>query len=167
MPEVEMRRRIRELADTSGLDWRVLVEEVCMDWDLLKQVAAEPLCTIGAHTLTHPMLAKLSAAEMRHEIAQSRTELEIRLGAKIEHFAYPVGDPGSAGQREFEAVADLGFTSAVTTRPGMVFADHRLHSRALPRLSVNGNWQDAKTLEVLLSGAPFALWNRGRKLNVA
>ena len=31
----------------------------------------------------------------------------------------------------------------------------------------NGLWQDAGYLEVLLSGAPFAIWNRGRRVNVA
>ena len=55
----------------------------------------------------------------------------------------------------------------MTTRPGMVFTEHSEHLMALPRLSVNGNWQDRRYLEVLLTGAPFALWNRGRKLNVA
>jgi hypothetical protein len=60
----------------------------------------------------------------------------------------------------------LGFASAVTTRPGMIFPAHRDHLTALPRVSVNGNWQDGGYFEVLLSGAPFALWNRGRRLNV-
>jgi hypothetical protein len=49
----------------------------------------------------------------------------------------------------------------------MIFDEHRGHETALPRLSINGGWQDVGYLEVLLSGAPFALWNRGRRLNVA
>jgi hypothetical protein len=55
----------------------------------------------------------------------------------------------------------------VTTRPGMIFSGHRDHLTALPRVSVNGNWQDIGYFEVLLSGAPFALWNRGRRVNAA
>jgi hypothetical protein len=33
---------------------------------------------------------------------------------------------------------------------------------ALPRLSINGNLQSLEMLEILVSGAPFALWNLGR-----
>ena len=78
-----------------------------------------------------------------------------------------MGDPGSAGPREFAAVAQLGFASAVMTRPGMVFTEHGAHLHALPRLSINGNWQDRAALEVLLSGAPFAVWNRGQRVDAA
>ena len=72
----------------------------------------------------------------------------------VSHFAYPFGDPTSAGPREFALAREVGFASAVTTRPGMIFAGHRDHLTALPRVSVNGNWQDAGYFEVLLSGAP-------------
>jgi hypothetical protein len=59
---------------------------------------------------------------------------------------------------------ELGFKSAVTTRPGMLFPDHMGHECALPRLSINGNWQSLDTIEILVSGAPFALWNLGRRV---
>ncbi|MGE3245500.1 MAG: polysaccharide deacetylase family protein [Beijerinckiaceae bacterium] len=167
LPEHEMRAAIRTLAEQARVDWCALVADACLGWEGLAELAADPLCTIGAHTMTHPMLAKLPEAEMRAEIAESRDAIERRLGVRPRHFAYPVGDPGSAGPREFAVAAELGFASAVTTRPGMVFAEHAESLTALPRLSVNGNWQDRSALEVLLSGAPFALWNRGRKVNAA
>jgi hypothetical protein len=62
---------------------------------------------------------------------------------------------------------ELGFETAVTTRPGVLYAGQEAHPTALPRLSVNGNWQDARDLEALLSGAPFALWNLGRRVQAA
>jgi hypothetical protein len=49
----------------------------------------------------------------------------------------------------------------------MVFAEHAAHATALPRLSVNGRYQSLDMLDILLSGAPFALWNRGRRVNAA
>lgn len=164
LPEHEMLQCIRQMAEMAGVNCQALTAEACMDWEQLAEFAREPLCTIGAHTMTHPMLAKLDETTMRREIAESRDTVEKKLGVCPAHFAYPVGDPSSAGPREFAAVAELGFRSGVTTRPGMLFSDHGDHLSALPRLSVNGNWQDRKALEVLLSGAPFALWNRGRRV---
>jgi hypothetical protein len=104
---------------------------------------------------------------MRTELGAAKSELEERLGRPVVHLSYPVGDPGSAGRREFAAATAFGYASAVTTRPGLVHPEHATHLTALPRVSVNGGWQDLRHLEVLLSGAAFALWNRGRKLNVA
>ena len=158
---------VGELAAGQGVDRRALVEELCMDWREIEDLARHPLATVGAHTLTHPRLAKLDAAEMRTELGAARSILEDRLGRSVVHLAYPVGDPASAGRREFDAAAAFGYASAVTTRPGLLHADHAAHLTALPRVSVNGLWQDLRHLEVLLSGAAFALWNRGRRLNVA
>ena len=165
-PEERMLAAIATLCQQAGIDTSALAARYCMDWDELRAYAADPLCTIGAHTLTHPMLAKHDEAFARREMAESRTIIERELGRGVKHFAYPVGDPGSAGPREFAMAAEMGLKSALTTRPGMVFDEHAQHLLALPRLSVNGTWQQKRYLEVLLSGAPFALWNRGRKVNV-
>ena len=97
-------------------------------------------------------------------MAGSKAALEARLGIPVRHFAYPVGDPSSAGPREFELAREIGFETAVTTRPGMLFDDHAERLTELPRISVNGRWQSAEALEILLTGAPFWLWNRGRRL---
>lgn len=166
-PEEKLLAAVAELARQARFDGQALTRAACLDYNELAALAAHRLCTIGAHSLTHAMLAKHDEAAARREIGESRAILENRLGREIRHFAYPVGDPGSAGARDFAICRDLGFASAVTTRPGMIFPEHRDHLLALPRLSVNGNWQDAAFIDVLLSGAPFALWNRGRRLNVA
>ena len=73
------------------------------------------------------------------------------------------GTSGSAGRREFDAAAAFGYASAVTTRPGLVHPEHAAHLTALPRVSVNGLWQDLCQLEVLLSGAAFALFLMRRR----
>lgn len=166
-PEEEMLIAIAYLAEKAGVDTQGLARSLCMTWDEILQLAADPLCTIGVHTLTHSMLAHRRIEFARHELFESRRIIEMKTGAPARHLAWPVGDPASASAREFKLASDLGFASAVTTRPGMLFPAHADHLTALPRLSVNGNWQDKRYLEVLLTGAPFALWNRGRRLNVA
>ena len=107
-----------------------------MDWEEIGELAADPLVTIGAHTVNHMMLQKVpSEATVRAEMEMSRSVLEAALGKRPEHLAYPVGDPTSAGPREFRIAAELGFKTAVTTRPGVLFKAHRDHLTALPRIS--------------------------------
>jgi peptidoglycan/xylan/chitin deacetylase (PgdA/CDA1 family) len=113
------------------------------------------------------MLAKHSEDFVRSELTESRARIEEAIGRPARHLAYPVGDPTSAGPREFALAREIGFASAVTTRPGMIFREHAAHATALPRLSVNGRYQSLDMLDILLSGAPFALWNRGRRVNAA
>ena len=166
-PEDRLLAAVADLADRHGVDGPALVAELCMDWDEIAALARHPLATVGAHTLSHPRLAHLDIAEMRTELGAAKTILEERLGRPVVHLAYPVGDPGSAGRREFAAATAFGYASGVTTRPGLLHGEHAGHLTALPRVSVNGFWQDLRHLEVLLSGTAFALWNRGRRLNVA
>jgi len=166
-PEEDLLSAIAQLAAQAKIDARRLVEESCLDWDGVYAVAKHRLATIGVHTLTHPMLAKHDISFVRHELTESQGVLEDRLKLPMRHLAYPVGDPASAGAREFALAEELGFASAVTTRPGMLFCQHDACRFALPRLSINGLWQKLEMVEVLLSGAPFALWNRGRRVSTA
>lgn len=75
--------------------------------------------TVGAHTVTHPILLKLSADQARQEIDQSRQQLAAILGEPVRHFAYPNGVPGRDLDNATAAIVqDLGFDSAVTTAWG-------------------------------------------------
>jgi peptidoglycan/xylan/chitin deacetylase (PgdA/CDA1 family) len=165
-PEDHMRAAIAALAAKAGVDPLARTRALCMDWDALARLAADPLCSIGVHTVTHPMLAKHDVTVARREMSLARLAIESRLSLRARDIAYPVGDPSSAGPREFALASELGFRIGVTTRPGVLFPEHAHHLLALPRLSVNGLYQSLGDLEVLLSGAAFHLFNRGRRLNV-
>lgn len=165
-PEASLLSAIADLSRQAGVDPVALVERECLPLETLRALAGAPGVTIGAHTMSHPMLAKHPENVARREIVASKAWLEEKLGLSIRHFAYPVGDPGSAGPREFALAKEAGFASAVTTRPGHLFPEHAEHLYALPRVSLNGLHQNEAALRALLSGLPFLLWNRGRKLNV-
>ena len=110
---------------------------------------------------------RVDVAAFCRELCMSRAVLEAALGKRPEHLAYPVGDPTSAGPREFRIAAELGFKTAVTTRPGVLFKAHRDYLTALPRISVNGEFQQQRYLKVLMSGAGTAFWNRFRRVSAA
>ena len=143
-----------------------MVRSLCLGWDEIAELARDPAVAVGAHTVTHPMLAKHDEARARREIADSKAIVEAKLGRPVRHLAYPVGDPTSAGPREFRLAREAGFATAVTTRPGHVFPAHAQHLHALPRISVNGLFQSEAALKSLVSGVPFLAVNRGRRVNV-
>jgi peptidoglycan/xylan/chitin deacetylase (PgdA/CDA1 family) len=165
--EDDLRAVIRDLGSRYHVDIGAFCRELCMSWQELEQIAADPLVTIGAHTVNHVMLAKVSAKAAEAEIAMSRRVIEGALGQPVEHLCYPVGDPTSAGPREFALAAKLGFKTAVTTRPGVLYPEHREHLTALPRISINGEYQQMRYLRVLMSGAATAVWNRFQRVNAA
>jgi peptidoglycan/xylan/chitin deacetylase (PgdA/CDA1 family) len=126
-------------------------------------MARDPLCTIGAHTVNHVMLKKVPEAAARSEMAMSRSVIEAAIGVRPQHLSYPVGDASAAGPREYEIAKELGFKTAVTTKPGVLFPEHREHLTALPRISLNGEYQQMRYVKVLLSGAATAMWNGFRR----
>ncbi|HEY1542071.1 MAG TPA: polysaccharide deacetylase family protein [Xanthobacteraceae bacterium] len=158
---------VGDLAARHGVDMPALCGELCMDWREINELARDPLVTIGAHTVNHAMLAKASEAEARNELKMGRAVIEATLGQAPEHLAYPYGDPMTTGAREFRIAAELGFKTAVTTRPGVLFHGHADHMTALPRISINGTLQDVRFIPVLMSGAATALWNRFKRVDAA
>jgi peptidoglycan/xylan/chitin deacetylase (PgdA/CDA1 family) len=157
MPEDQARAVVRDLASKAGFDVCALCRDLVMNWDEIRALAEDPLVTIAAHTTNHFALAKLGPEEARREIADSVARVAQELGKPVRHFSYPYGDEGSAGEREFQIARDLGIETAVTTRKGLIRNAHACAMTALPRLSLNGDYQDARYVKVLLSGLPFAL----------
>lgn len=155
--EDAMRTEIARLADEQGIDLAALTRELALSWDEVRELAADPLASIEAHTAGHFALAKLDGACAREQIAQGLARHEAELGRRPRHFSYPYGDPGSAGEREFAMAREFGFASATTTCKGLIQPRHADRLAALPRLSLNGHYQDVRIVEVLLSGLPFAM----------
>jgi len=165
--EAELRTVVRALGARYHVDIAAFCDELCMGWEELKTLAADPQVTIGAHTVNHVMLAKVPERLARVEMDMSRAVIEAALGTRPAHLSYPVGDKTSAAAREFRIAGELGFKTAVTTRPGVLFPLHRNHLMALPRISLNGEHQQLRYVRVLLSGAATAMWNGFRRVNAA
>jgi peptidoglycan/xylan/chitin deacetylase (PgdA/CDA1 family) len=160
-------REIGKLCGRYGVDQAAICREFCMSWDELKPFAGEPLVGIGAHSITHCNIAQQSDEIASQEITVSRAQIEDALQRPVLHFAYPYGDKAAAGRREFALAKAAGFKTAVTTRPGMIFPEIAEHLTALPRVSLNGNYQHERILPVLTSGAATAMWNGFRRIDAA
>lgn len=86
---------------------------------------------VGSHTCSHADLNQLSLAEARHELLQSKSDLENLLQKPVTQFCYPYGHFSP----EHEAlVSQAGYEAATTTHRGRACATDRM--TALPRVPV-------------------------------
>ncbi len=164
--EEEQRKIVRELAWIYKVDTKAHCKKQLMTWQEIHELAKDPLCTIGAHTIHHYAVARLSAKDAEWEMRESANILEAELGSLPKHFAYPYGYRSAAGYRDFEIAQKLGFKTAVTTRHGVVHKRYANYLHALPRISLNGHFQSLHYVDTLLSGLPALLQNRGRWVNI-
>ncbi|MBL8905304.1 MAG: polysaccharide deacetylase family protein [Rhizobiales bacterium] len=167
MEQHAQREWIRDFCEARGVNLEAICRAEAMTWTELRQISADPLCSIGAHTVNHFAVAKLDPEEVRAEVVASRDRIQQELGILPKFFAYPYGDETSAGPRDFEIVREAGFEAAVTTRKGLIFPAHKDHLLSLPRVSLNGGFQKLRYVDVLMSGTAFMLWNGLKRVKAA
>jgi peptidoglycan/xylan/chitin deacetylase (PgdA/CDA1 family) len=90
----------------------------------LKSLRKNKLVTLGAHSISHPSLAKVSDEQSFNEIYQSKIELEALLNKPIIHFSYPFGTKKDVGERELRNVSKAGYKTALTTTYGDVHTNN-------------------------------------------
>lgn len=150
---------LREAIAAAGIDIRALVDREALTEQQLRDLAQHPLVTVGGHTTTHPNLARAPAARARSEMAENRKFLQALTATPVDHNAYPFGHAGACGEREAEISRSLGFRTAVTTRAGAIFPQHREHLQALPRVCLTAE-ENASTLHCKLNGLSRAINSR-------
>ncbi|RWD32632.1 polysaccharide deacetylase family protein [Mesorhizobium sp.] len=161
--EEDQRAVLRELARPNAIELSAR-QSMLMNWDEIRAMAGHPLVTIGAHTVNHRNLKRLPEADARHEVEDVTRILQAELGEAPCHFAYPYGYASAVGDREVGFVRDAGYASAVTTRHGVLRAEHAGFLQALPRISVNGRYQSVAHIRTMLSGVTTPLANAGKML---
>ncbi|PIU03660.1 hypothetical protein COT44_02100 [Candidatus Shapirobacteria bacterium CG08_land_8_20_14_0_20_39_18] len=90
-----------------------------LNWEELREMAGNPLITVGDHTLSHRSLTLITAAEVKNEIVSAKSILEANLGVTVNTFAYPYGTFN--GEAE-QILSQSGFAAAVTTHYGLTCA---------------------------------------------
>lgn len=114
-----------------------------LTWKEIKEMDANGI-TIGAHTLDHPHLTKISLAEAKRQISGSKKILEKKLGKEIEYFSYPYGEYDRAVA---EIVKESGFRAAASSDPGVVRSATSRYT--LNRISTSGRLNHRRFIEEL------------------
>ncbi len=107
--------------------------EPLLDAVELRELAAAGI-EIGSHTLHHANLPRLTDAELRAEVRDSKHVLEDMLGKAVHGFSYPYG---AWDARVRAAVVEAGYRYATATTLGTV--DGTLDPFAIPRINMRWN----------------------------
>jgi peptidoglycan/xylan/chitin deacetylase (PgdA/CDA1 family) len=105
-------RLVRDLGGSGGTPPAPM-----LNWDQVREMASGGI-TFGAHTVTHPILARLPLAEAEGEIVESKRQIEEEVGRPVDLFAYPVGRRSDYSPEVIRIVECAGFRAAFTTTPG-------------------------------------------------
>jgi len=142
--------RIKQIFISNQIEIHKKTEELMLNWRQIQELSSDPLVTIGAHTVNHYCLSKLSEAGAKYEILESKRRLESYINQEVKHFSYPFGHRKEVGAREFK-IAKSEFQTALTTRSANIFFAHRCHLEALPRINM-GESLDEQRLICLING---------------
>jgi peptidoglycan/xylan/chitin deacetylase (PgdA/CDA1 family) len=117
IPDEEKDAAITRIARSLGVDLpaKPPPEFGPVTWEQLLEMQSNGI-DIGSHTVTHPILTKVTNERLAEELLQSRSLLQSKLGQNVDLFCYP---NGSYDRRVRNAVADAGYRCAVTVEPGL------------------------------------------------
>ncbi len=156
-------------------------------WEQLKEMAADPLITISAHSVTHPKdVSQLPDDKLRYEIRQSKKVLEERLGVEIHVFTYPEGNYDGRVIKEIEAAGYWGAFTMDDNNEGFagqsesLLAIKRFGQSSLPRVlsqaqggSEAPTWRlgfdfsaPVRRIDTTVDATPFTMIAGGRPMTI-
>ena len=121
-----------------------------MSWSQLREMAADPLVTIGNHGHAHAHMAWLNDAEQQADLDKAAARFEAELGRRPALFAYPYGEISLALRRRVE---NSGFAAAFGQHSGALgeFADRFV----LPRFPINEAYGDRERFRLVVNALPL------------
>ena len=143
--------RLREITNEERTLWTKVVRERLGFFDNSKDGGRERLMlnleelenlrdggiSIGAHTVTHPILSQISLAAAKEEISHSKWDIESKLNIRVETFAYPSGRRVDFNEGVKLLVKEEGFSGAFSMIYGVNESEEdRFELRRIPI----GNW---------------------------
>jgi poly-beta-1,6-N-acetyl-D-glucosamine N-deacetylase len=126
-----------------------------LNWQQLKEMAADPLVTIASHTLTHPDLRTLESDRLNQELTESKRILTQNLNVPVNYFVYP---EGKYDERVENAVKAAGYKAALIMRDGV---DGRFAGESENLLTIErfGFSELGEAIAQADGGLPLPPWN--------
>ena len=122
---------LNELFANYQLDWLAPIQTLSMNWEQVKALTQDSLCTIGGHTVSHVALNRLSMEDLDSEIMNGIDIIKSHTGYEPEYFAYPYGSEKENGEREYNYVKKSDTKLAFISYGNLVYSDSNLEQ--IPR----------------------------------
>jgi peptidoglycan/xylan/chitin deacetylase (PgdA/CDA1 family) len=123
MPEEERESAMEDLFAWAGAGRKACASHRPLTPEEVSRLAEGGLVEIGAHTVTHPVLSKLTIKAQQYQIERSKADLEQMLNRQIASFSYPHGQRGDFTTETAALVERAGFASACAAYAGAVAHD--------------------------------------------
>jgi peptidoglycan/xylan/chitin deacetylase (PgdA/CDA1 family) len=94
-----------------------LFGNVMLSWEEARNMQAHGI-SFGAHTVSHPILTRVPLEQAEYEIAESKNQIEGKLGIAVRTFAYPNGQKQDISPEVIHAVKRAGFQAAFSLIAG-------------------------------------------------
>ncbi len=117
---------LNELFANYQLDWLAPIQNLSMNWEQIKTLTQEPLCTIGGHTVSHVALNKLSMEDLVSEITNGMNIIQSHTDYKPLYFAYPYGSEKENGERVYNFIKKSDIKMAFISYGDFVYPDCQL-----------------------------------------
>jgi peptidoglycan/xylan/chitin deacetylase (PgdA/CDA1 family) len=118
LPDPARRRAVDRLVSELEPSGSERQKRLMLNWDEVHALRGLGF-SIGAHTVSHPILSRLEPDEAWAEIHGAKQSIEENLGTRVKAFAYPNGGADDYDQVALGLLERAGFTCAVTTRRGL------------------------------------------------
>jgi len=125
----------------SNLKRHYQVNRSALTIDELIIVSENKNITIGAHTVSHPILPNCDIKRINYELRESKKQLEAWCGSPIKYFSYPNGD---IDEKVINMVSKVGFDMAFSTEAKYI-KNSDIDCYSIPRFCINddgGYWEN-------------------------
>ena len=138
--EAERRQHLDALFKALSPPGLEAATDVMLTWDQVRQMNQHGI-DFGGHSVTHPLLSKVTADQLQWEVAESKRRIEAEIQKPVRYFAYPNGRVEDFGPSTKDAVRAAGYEAAMTTLWGLNYSTtDRLELRR------SGPWEEDEAL---------------------
>jgi peptidoglycan/xylan/chitin deacetylase (PgdA/CDA1 family) len=158
LPEQDSATFLDEVADATGSGRcpASLCGDLWMTWDMVRELRSGGM-EIGGHTVTHPILARLTQERQREEIYRCAERLEAELDCPMRWFAYPVGSLDAFTEGTQQLLGERGVQLAFSFYGGFAGFAH-WKPLDIPRVHVGPSHGPELLQAILCLPQLFARW---------
>lgn len=127
----------KEIPFSIFISTKYIDKENYLSKKMIEDFSKDDLCTIGAHTINHPILRYCQSSEAYNEIYKGKSNLEKLINNSIDYFAFPYGSIYACSLFNIQQVRECGFKFAFSTLNSHINKYSILHKYFIPRLNVN------------------------------